>query len=688
MKKNKIKSLVVLMIVIVFAFTMTACDMNGKDNDNDYTEIDANYDVIIQVEHVESNPNIAPLIGATVKLDGTEKVTDEQGLVHFQDVKTGDYSLEIEKDGYDPFVDMVYVDGDITVDKPLLIKEGQVVVFSNYQDFKERKAEYVDEELLEPLKQAESGNTIVVGSGEYRASEERDDDGNDYFIEDSNIVIKSAVEHKAVIKGTINIEADDVTVQGLKINPIKNNDVTFGIFVDQSDEGGFDNITLRKNHISGANYGIYFGNKSFGDSSIVGGHGGSAIIEGNVIEDIEENDHGGYAIFVHTHGDDIVDNVTVSYNVITDCEKGIKIFACDESTINEVIVNDNTVEDQKEEGGHAIRVQAAGSRNFDPAGRIDEVIVSNNTVTNESYTGSGNGIRVHSGYDTRGIGKVEIMNNEVYYPGCHGIRVQIHGDNSKEEGVTVDGNLVVGNEFTSTGIRVDGADNDMTLENVIIENNRVEEIGEDGDGIGIRVQAGGYYGHTKIKNAYVSNNTVINAARESIRVHAGGSRGRDPKGSSIDTATVANNTVTGNGLIGIRVSSGGFEGTYIEEAVIEGNDIEGHKVGIWNRACGDGDDGGGEISSLTIKENEIKDCTDYGILIDEGSWECFSGSTKPGGTIDNIEISNNDIFENAIQLKDFTKEIDLNAVLGNNNFMPESEVDDEDEEYNKIVPLD
>lgn len=460
--------------------------------------------------------------------------------------------------------------------------------------------------IQDAIDDADADNTIVlVEAGPFPEN---------VSIHVEGLTLKSYVGAVIDADGGVGIEitADGVTVQGVNIEDAGD----YGIYVNQ-EEDGFE-VYLLENVISGADYGIYIRDEEER-------YGGSATVEGNTITDIED-----HAIFFHAHGDYTVEHVTVTGNTISDSDKGIKVHACDESTIELVTVEGNTIGDEKYAGGHAIRVQAGDES------RIDAVVVHNNTVDNDENTGSGHGIRVHSGYYSYAIGSVEITDNEVYYPGCHGIRVQLHGD-SVEDGITITGNTVLGNEDTSTGIRADASgtirEEGITLQNVIVENNTVTNIGENGDGIGIRVQAGGWDVATHIENVSVTGNTVTDAGREGIRVHAG----RRGGGSSIGTATVEDNTVTANplgGVIGIRVSAG--QEASVDTATLKGNYVEGYEVGIWHRACFDG-----SIGSIVIEDNEIVR-NEKGVLLDVGAWEC----TNPYGSIENVTIRGNDISEN------------------------------------------
>ena len=369
----------------------------------------------------------------------------------------------------------------------------------------------------------------------------------------------------------------------------------------------------------------------------------SIIVEGNEIEN-----ECGYGIRLRPDCDTLthIDSITVMGNTVEKIDygaAGIRVQANNESTVDTVNVSGNTVlgwlpengengENGEEEletvnacgadvaesgGGHAINVRASDES------RIEEVIIDGNLVEKHEDTSSGHGIRVHSGYYSYAIGSVEITDNEVYYPGCHGIRVQLHGD-STEEGITVTGNTVVGNEYTSTGIRADSSGTDyeegITLENVIVEDNTVTNIGENGDGMGIRVQAGGYDVATLIENASVRGNTVTDAGRVGIRIHAGKIRCPYTVGpsSSIGTATVEGNTVSTtdefDGVLGIRISAG--DDASLETAVINNNEVSGHERGIFVRACDRA-----SIDSLTIEDNEVMD-NHAGIFIDDGTVPC------------------------------------------------------------------
>ncbi len=515
--------------------------------------------------------------------------------------------------------------------------------------------------IQEGVDNATAGDTILTEPGEY---EENID------IYRSNITLRSSESHEAVINGSVEITADGVTVEGMNITnadyyELPQNSGTVGIYVNQS-EDGFE-VDLRDNRIAGADYGIYIRDKNEG-------HGGLATIEGNDITDIEE-----HAIFFHAHGTYTVEHVTVTNNTITDSVKGIKIYACDQSIIETVTVENNTFKEEKSDKGHAIRVHAGGGWEADEyGGRIDAVTIDNNIVIGEIDSDQGHGIRVHSGYLSRGIGSVDITDNVVEYPGEQGIRVQLHG-NSTEEGVTITDNEVTGNDFTKKGIRVDTASSEpghiITLKDVVVENNLVTEIdGSDKNVIGIRVKAGGYDDATHIENVsvignevtdgagegirvqtggidenistmgtvIVENNTVTDNEERGIRVHAGaGNYSKSshpdsyPTGSSIDTAIVEGNIVIDNGVIGVRVSAG--NNSIVSTATIEDNYVEGHKVGIWDRACDEG-----IIKSLTIDENEVKKNTEFGILLDDGSWECpRSGRTNPSGAIESVNVTKN-----------------------------------------------
>ncbi len=350
--------------------------------------------------------------------------------------------------------------------------------------------------------------------------------------------------------------------------------------------------------------------------------------------------------------------------------------------LGEVIIENNNVTgigySSESEGGHGVRVHSGYYT------RIESVKIDNNTVSGNKDTG-GHGIWVHSGYKSFGVGSVDVTDNKVEYPGCQGIRVHLHG-NSTEEGVTITDNNVTGDDFTTKGIRVDTSagvsGHNITLEEVVVENNIVTEINGSGHTVlGIRVHAGGSGEATHMKDVSVIGNEVTDGAGEGIRVQTGGrdekisTMGRvvvknnavtdnedrgirvhagaggvgagegygdsgTPTGSSIDTAIVEGNIVIDNGVIGLRVSAG--DKANVDTATIEDNYVEGHEVGIWDRACGEG-----IIKSLTIDENQVKRNTEYGILLDDGSWPCpRSGRTNPSGTIESVDVTENTIEDN------------------------------------------
>jgi len=74
------------------------------------------YTVVIHVYDEEGNP----IEGASVTLNTFSGTTDENGGVIFEDVPEGEYTLTVEKEGYEKYEEKVKIEENVSIDVTLV----------------------------------------------------------------------------------------------------------------------------------------------------------------------------------------------------------------------------------------------------------------------------------------------------------------------------------------------------------------------------------------------------------------------------------------------------------------------------------------------------------------------------------------------------------------------------------------